>query len=144
MANTVVTKPMNELPEVTIPQDTDLLPVGTNQAAVMKKMTFLSLINWIDSKFKITKSKGNFAVLNVQTVTVSTNFTDLGQTSIGSVDFSPVEGATKYIALLNSSGWLTPIKVAISGTRLTCTFLNASSGGHSGAAYYTIVALRSI
>lgn len=78
MASSLITKVISALQAVTAPDDTDLIPVGTNGGAVMKKLTFANLVSSLKSKLGIdeliTKATNPAVIVmgkGTQSVTVS-------------------------------------------------------------------------
>ena len=84
---------------------------------------------------------GNLKLLGIQEVWMSAPSAEVNGQSTASANFNPVPGAEQYFAVLKQHGWLTPTTVEISGTPLSCTFLNTSSGAHSGNATLVVLAL---
>lgn len=88
---------------------------------------------------------GAYKILSVQGITLNSNgVVDALSSKTVSATFNLIEGATNYIPLLRGSGWLTPGSPIIDGNTLSCTFLNKTDNGHSGVAYYIIIALASL
>lgn len=80
-------------------------------------------------------------IVNVQEVTVRCGSVAVGSSASGSASFTRYSAASKYYAVLKSSGWLTPSSVTVGTSSISVTFLNTSSGTHSGTASFLIFAV---
>lgn len=80
-------------------------------------------------------------IVNVQEVTVRCGSVAVGSSASGSASFTRYSAASKYYAVLKSSGWLTPSSVTVGTSSISVTFLNTSSGTHSGIARFLIFAV---
>lgn len=80
-------------------------------------------------------------IVNVQEVTVTCGSVAAGSSASGSASFTRYSAASKYYAVLKSSGWLTPSSVTVGTSSISVTFLNTSSGTHSGTARFLIFAV---
>lgn len=80
-------------------------------------------------------------IVNVQEVTVRCGSVAVGSSASGSASFTRYSAASKYYAVLKSSGWLTPSSVTVGTSSISVTFLNTSSGTHSGTARFLIFAV---
>lgn len=172
MAEEITTKKVENLTENTEPADTDVYLFGASGGNAIKKIKWSNIVKKLrnllivnnatttepgyamdarqgkllqDGIDNLGMKMGKYKILDIQEVSLtSTGATEQGKSVTVSANFTAVPGATKYMPILTGFGWLSPNKPAISGTKITCTLLNASSGVHSGSVYFTILALQSI
>ncbi len=140
MANSLKTDALSSLQAATSLQNTDLIPVGTDSGATLKKMTAANL-----KKALFGFSGTGYILLDATTVNVSAPSTEAGKsTSAVTTTFSKNANADLLIPIQRTSGWLTCTGMSISGNTLTTYFLNATAGTHSGAATFLILQLKKI
>lgn len=83
-------------------------------------------------------------ILNVQTIVVRCGSLAVNASGSGQTAFTPISGATQYIPCLQADGYVQVSGIEIRGTSLYCTFINTSSGAHTGAAIFAILAIGDI
>ena len=168
MADEITTKKVENLSENTEPADEDVFLFGSGGTNAIKKIKWSNILAklrsllFVDScastetGYGLTAKQGkllqdqvnalsakigNLKLLGIQEVWMSAPSAEVNGQSTASANFNPVPGAEQYFAVLKQHGWLTPTTVEISGTTLSCTFLNTSSGAHSGNATFVVLAL---
>lgn len=168
MADEITTKKVENLSENTEPADTDVYLFGASGTNVIKKIKWSNILTKLrnllfannctttqagygldarqgkalqDQVNELNTKIGNLKLLGIQEVWMSAPSAEVNGQSTASAKFNAVTGATQYFAVLKQRGWLTPTAVEISGTTLSCTFLNMSSGTHSGNATFVVFAL---
>lgn len=140
MANSLKTDALSSLQAATSLQDTDLVPVGADSGATLKKMTAANL-----RKALFTFSGTGYVLLEATTVNVTAPSTAAGK-STGAVTatFTKNANADLLIPIQRTSGWLTCTRISISGNTLTTYFLNTTAGTRSGSATFLILQLKKI
>ena len=131
---------LSALPATTSLQNTDLIPVGADSGATLKKMTGTNL-----RKALFGFSGAGYVLLEATTVNVTAPSTAAGK-STGAVTatFTKNTNADLLIPIQRTSGWLTCTGISVSGNTLTTYFLNTTTGTHSGAATFLILQLKKI
>lgn len=171
MADEITTKKVENLSENTEPVDADAFLFGAGGSNTIKKIKWSNILKKLrnllfanncstttsgygldarqgkalqDKIDELNTKIGNLKLLGIQEVWINAPNAEVGGQSTASVNFNAVPGATQYFATLKQHSWLTPLTVTISGTTLSCTFLNTSNGSHSGNAVFVVLALGSV
>lgn len=119
------------------------LPLSANQGRILN--TNINNVSNNYNKLKTAINRRNYQIISVQHVELTTNTTiDVNARTTLSKTFTSVSGATHYYAFLRGSNWLTPGPATITGTKITCEFINQTNGKHSGGAYFYIIALKEV
>lgn len=171
MAEEITAKKIENLSENTEPVDTDVFLFGSSGSNTIKKIKWSNIAKKLKSilfannltttaegygldarQGKILKGEidelntkiGDFQILSIQEIWMDVPSTAAGAQTTATANITAVPGATQYFVCIKQHGWLTPSTVTISGTTLSCVFLNASSGTHSGNAVFDVLAAKSV
>lgn len=130
---------LSALSAATSLQDTDLIPVGTDSGATLKKMTGADL-----RKTLFGFSGTGYVLLDATTVNVSAPSTAAGASASATATFTKNTNADLVIPIQQTSTWLTCTSISVSGNTLTAKFLNTTTGTHSGSATFLVLQLKKI
>lgn len=171
MAEEFTPKKVRNLSENTEPADADVFLFGSGGSNTIKKIRWSNIVKKLrnilfannltttatgygldarqgkalkDQIDTLNTKIGNFQILNIQELWVDAPSAAANGQSNASANFNAVPGATQYFAVLKQHSWLTPLTVTISGNTLSCTFLNTSSGTHSGNAVFVVFAVKAV
>lgn len=130
---------LSNLSAATSLQDTDLIPVGADSGATLKKMTGANF-----KKALFGFSGTGYMLLEATTVNVSVPSIATGASTSATATFTKKANADLLIPIQRTSGWLTCASISISGNTLTTKFFNTTAGTHSGSATFLILQLKKI
>lgn len=139
MANSLKTDVLSALAAAASLQNTDLIPIGADSGATLKKMT--------GANFKKTLfgfSGTGYILLEATTVNVSASSTAAGTSASATATFVKNTNADLVIPIQQTSTWLTCASISVSGNTLTAKFLNTTTGTHSGSATFLVLQLKKI
>lgn len=139
MANSLKTDVLSALAAAASLQNTDLIPIGADSGATLKKMTGANF-----KKALFGFSGTGYVLLEATTVNVSAPSTAAGASASATATFTKNTNADLLIPIQRTSGWLTCTSISISGNTLTTKFLNTTAGTHSGSATFLILQLKKI
>ena len=133
MAESLKTEALNALPQTAVLQPTDIIPVGSDNGKELKKCTFSTLKKGlgVDSGYRL---------LAVTPITLSVPQIASGATSsavTGNYDIA--DGASMFVPVPISTGFLNCSSCTASGGTLKATFVNVTAVAHSTNAYFNIL-----